>query len=156
MEAIGDLIARGDLPFSFMDVPVMAAQPRLPSAYEQFWWPAGPLVGRRWHARVPGARRGGDGGHGDGGPGTGQRLPPTHIGLHSGPVVFQDGDIYGSTANVAARLSARAAPGEILVSKPVADRICQRGRLEPVGPVDLKGSLSPLEVWRCPAGPAPR
>jgi adenylate cyclase len=87
-------------------------------------------------------------------PGSG--LPPTHIGIHSGPVVFQDGDIYGSTVNVAARLSARAAPGEILVSKPVADRIRQRGRLEPVGPVELKGLSQPLEVWRCPAGPAPR
>jgi adenylate cyclase len=82
-------------------------------------------------------------------------LPPTHIGIHCGPVVFQDGDIYGSTVNVAARLSARAAPREVLVSKPVADRIAQPGRLEPVGVVDLKGVAQPLQVWRCPADPAP-
>jgi adenylate cyclase len=82
-------------------------------------------------------------------------LPPTHIGIHCGPVVFQDGDIYGSTVNVAARLSARAAPGEVLVSKPVADRIAQPGRLEPVGVVDLKGVAQPLQVWRFPADPAP-
>jgi class 3 adenylate cyclase len=81
-------------------------------------------------------------------------LPPTHIGIHCGPVVFQDGDIYGSTVNVAARLSARAAPGEVLVSKPVADRIAQPGRLEPVGVVELKGVAQPLEVWRCPTDPA--
>jgi adenylate cyclase len=87
-------------------------------------------------------------------PGSG--LPPTHIGIHAGPVVFQDGDIYGSTVNVAARLSACAAPREILVTKLVADQISQGGRLEPVGPVDLKGLSQPLEVWRCPAGPAPR
>jgi hypothetical protein len=36
VEAIGDLIARGELPFSFIDVPVMAAQPRLPGTYEDF------------------------------------------------------------------------------------------------------------------------
>jgi class 3 adenylate cyclase len=54
-------------------------------------------------------------------PGTG--LPPTHIGIHSGPVVFQDGDVYGATVNIAARLSARAAPGEVLVSRPAAGRI---------------------------------
>ena len=36
VEAIGDLIAQGELPFSFMDIPVMAAQPRLPSTYEEF------------------------------------------------------------------------------------------------------------------------
>jgi adenylate cyclase len=81
-------------------------------------------------------------------------LPPTHIGIHCGPVVFQDGDIYGSTVNVAARLSARAAPGEVLVSKPVADRIAQPGRLEPVGVVELKGVAQPLQVWRCPGDPA--
>jgi class 3 adenylate cyclase/DNA-binding transcriptional MerR regulator len=75
-------------------------------------------------------------------------LPPTHIGIHAGPVVFQDGDIYGSTVNIAARLSARAGPGEVLVSRPVADRIPQPGRLEPVGAVQLKGVAHPLEVWR--------
>ena len=75
-------------------------------------------------------------------------LPPTHIGIHAGPVVFQDGDIYGSTVNIAARLSARAGPGEVLVSRPVADRIPQPGRLELVGAVELKGVAQPLEVWR--------
>jgi hypothetical protein len=35
VEAIGDLIAQGELPFSFMDVPVMAAQPRLPDTYQE-------------------------------------------------------------------------------------------------------------------------
>jgi adenylate cyclase len=75
-------------------------------------------------------------------------LPPTHIGIHCGPVVFQDGDIYGSTVNIAARLSARAGPGEVLVSKPVADRIPQSGRVEPLGVVELKGVAQPLEVWQ--------
>jgi class 3 adenylate cyclase len=75
-------------------------------------------------------------------------LPPTHIGIHCGPVVFQDGDIYGSTVNIAARLSARAGPGEVLVSKPVADRIPQPGRVEPLGVVELKGVAQPLEVWQ--------
>jgi class 3 adenylate cyclase len=84
-----------------------------------------------------------------------QRLPSTHIGIHCGPVVFQDGDIYGSTVNIAARLSARAAPGEVLVSKPVADRIVQPSRLEPVGLVELKGVAQPLEVWRRPPDPGP-
>jgi adenylate cyclase len=75
-------------------------------------------------------------------------LPPTHIGIHCGPVVFQDGDIYGSTVNIAARLSARAGPGEVLLSRPVADHIPRPGRLEPVGAVELKGVAQPLQVWR--------
>ncbi|HET7518642.1 MAG TPA: adenylate cyclase regulatory domain-containing protein, partial [Actinomycetes bacterium] len=59
-------------------------------------------------------------------------LPPTHIGIHCGPMVFQDGDIYGSSVNIAARLSARAGPGEVLVSRPAAGRLPQPSGLEPV------------------------
>jgi adenylate cyclase len=75
-------------------------------------------------------------------------LPPTHIGIHCGPVVFQDGDIYGSTVNIAARLSARAAPGEVLVSGPVVARLRHPERLEHLGPVELKGVTLPLELYR--------
>jgi adenylate cyclase len=87
-------------------------------------------------------------------PGAG--LPPTHIGIHSGPVVFQDGDVYGTTVNLAARLSGRAAPGEVLVSRPAADRIPHPNHLQPLGPVELKGVAQPLEVFRAGAGPAAR
>jgi adenylate cyclase len=78
----------------------------------------------------------------------GAGLPPTHIGIHSGPVVFQDGDVYGTTVNIAARLSARAAPGEVLVSRPAADRIPHPNHLEPLGAVELKGLAHPLEMFR--------
>jgi adenylate cyclase len=63
-------------------------------------------------------------------------------------VVFQDGDVYGTTVNIAARLSARAAPGEVLVSRPAADRIPHPNHLEPLGPVELKGVAHPLEMFR--------
>lgn len=32
-------------------------------------------------------------------------LPPAHVGLHAGPVLFQDGDYYGQTVNVASRIA---------------------------------------------------
>jgi adenylate cyclase len=44
-------------------------------------------------------------------------LPPTHIGIQVGPVIFQDGDVYGMTVNVASRIAARAGPGEVLMSE---------------------------------------
>ncbi|RPI25324.1 MAG: adenylate/guanylate cyclase domain-containing protein [Actinobacteria bacterium] len=74
-------------------------------------------------------------------------LPPTHIGIHTGPLVFQDGDIYGGTVNIAARLSARAEAGEILVSAPVAAGVPEVA-FEPIGPVSLKGVAHPIDVFR--------
>ena len=48
-------------------------------------------------------------------------LPPAHVGLHAGPVLFQDGDYYGQTVNVASRIADYARPGEVLVSQEVVD-----------------------------------
>ena len=44
-------------------------------------------------------------------------LPPAHVGLHTGPVVFQGGDYFGRTVNLAARIGERAAPGQVLVTQ---------------------------------------
>ena len=41
-------------------------------------------------------------------------LPPTHIGIQAGPVVFRDGDVYGRTVNIASRIADQAEAGEIL------------------------------------------
>ena len=38
-------------------------------------------------------------------------MPPAHVGLHAGPVIFQEGDYYGQTVNVAARIAAHAQAG---------------------------------------------
>ena len=46
-------------------------------------------------------------------------LPPAHVGLHAGQVLLQDGDYFGQTVNVAARIAAYARPGEVLVSETV-------------------------------------
>jgi len=78
-------------------------------------------------------------------------LPPTHIGVHSGPVIFQDGDIYGRTVNLAARLSALAGPGEVLVSRDVVELAPDGFEFEPMGPVELKGVATPIDVFRARA-----
>lgn len=42
---------------------------------------------------------------------------PVRVGIHSGPVVERDGDLFGTTVNVAARLCSAAGGGEVLVSE---------------------------------------
>ncbi|MFL5721971.1 MAG: adenylate/guanylate cyclase domain-containing protein [Chloroflexota bacterium] len=74
-------------------------------------------------------------------------LPPAHVGLHAGPVIFQAGDYYGQTVNVASRIAEYARPGEVLVSQDVVD--ASDGTevvFREVGPVDLKGVSGALRL----------
>jgi adenylate cyclase len=67
-------------------------------------------------------------------------LPPAHVGLHAGPVIFQEGDYYGQTVNVAARIASYAQGGEVIVSQAVVDASAGAGvAFREVGPVELKG-----------------
>jgi class 3 adenylate cyclase len=72
-----------------------------------------------------------------------------HVGLHAGPVVFQGGDYFGRTVNLAARIAGHAGPGQVLVSDEVVAE-CGGGRVafEPIGPVPLKGVADPVPLHR--------
>jgi adenylate cyclase len=74
-------------------------------------------------------------------------LPPAHVGIHAGPVVFQDGDYFGRTVNLAARIAEYARPGEVLVSQEVVDA-AEGGPVAftEVGPVELKGVPGTLRL----------
>jgi class 3 adenylate cyclase len=72
-------------------------------------------------------------------------LLKAHIGLHAGPVVFQEGDYYGQTVNVASRIGDYARPGEVLVSQEVVNHTDGSVvRFREIGPVDLKGVAEPI------------
>ena len=74
-------------------------------------------------------------------------LPPAHVGIHAGPVVFQDGDYFGRTVNIAARIADVARPGEVLVSQEVVDAAELDGLgLTAIGPIELKGVSEPLRL----------
>ncbi|OJU79857.1 MAG: hypothetical protein BGO11_17580 [Solirubrobacterales bacterium 70-9] len=45
------------------------------------------------------------------------RFPTIRVGMHSGPATERDGDWFGSTVNLAARVAGEAAGGEVLVSE---------------------------------------
>ncbi len=73
---------------------------------------------------------------------------PAHAGIAAGPVVFQDGDYFGRTVNMAARIASHATEGQTLVSREVADRAAPEGvRFREVGPVELKGFSQPVVVY---------
>jgi adenylate cyclase len=67
-------------------------------------------------------------------------LPPAHVGIHAGPVIFQEGDYFGRTVNIAARIAEYARPGEVLVSQEVVDAAAGTPvTFTEIGPVELKG-----------------
>jgi adenylate cyclase len=75
-------------------------------------------------------------------------LPPAHIGIDSGPVVFQDGDYFGRTVNLAARIAERAEAGQVLVSQEVVDAIGARDFASTsIGWVSLKGVSTPVHLF---------
>ena len=73
-------------------------------------------------------------------------LPATHGGIDAGPLVFQDGDYFGRTVNIAARIAAYAGAGQVLVS----DSVVQAAGDDPnigfavIGEIELKGVPRPV------------
>ncbi|HEX6300472.1 MAG TPA: adenylate/guanylate cyclase domain-containing protein [Acidimicrobiia bacterium] len=75
-------------------------------------------------------------------------LPPAHVGIHAGPVLFQNGDYYGNTVNIAARIADYARPGEVLVSQAVVEASLSPDlTLDEIGPVNLKGLSESVRLW---------
>jgi adenylate cyclase len=74
-------------------------------------------------------------------------LPPAHVGLHAGPIIFQEGDYFGTTVNVASRIAEYARPGEVLVSQAVVDASKGAGAaFTEIGPVELKGVAGAMRL----------
>jgi len=75
-------------------------------------------------------------------------LPSGHAGIHSGPVVEREGDVFGRTVNIAARLADAAPDGRVYAVTAVASTLDRdRFDIEPVGSTDLQG-VGPVEISR--------
>ncbi len=72
------------------------------------------------------------------------------VGLHRGDVVRRGDDLIGHTVNVAARVADVAGPGELLVSDAALDACAELPgvRVEPVGPVRVRGVREPVWLHR--------
>jgi adenylate cyclase len=75
-------------------------------------------------------------------------LPPARVGIHAGPVIFQEGDYFGRTVNLASRIADYASPGEVVVTEEVVKAIPDDGlRFAEIGPVDLKGVEGAISLF---------
>jgi adenylate cyclase len=75
------------------------------------------------------------------------RRPLPRIGLHYGLTLYRDGDYYGREVNLSARVAARAAGGEVLVTRPVIDVAGPNLEFERIGEVRLKGFGHATELF---------
>ena len=73
--------------------------------------------------------------------------PPVRVGVHCGPAVECMGDFFGTAVNVAARVAALAAPGEVLVTDAVAAPAQRRGLvIEDRGERALRNVATPVRL----------
>ena len=75
------------------------------------------------------------------------RRPVPRIGIHCGEALYRDGDYYGRAVNLASRVGARAAGGEVLVTGPVVVAAGEHLRFEPIGEVKLKGFKEATDLF---------
>ena len=74
---------------------------------------------------------------------------PLHLGIHAGDVIREENNVYGGAVNIAARISALSAPGEVLVSETVRSlaRTSAGVRFEDRGEHALKGVSEPQRLF---------
>jgi class 3 adenylate cyclase len=74
---------------------------------------------------------------------------PARIGINAGNVIVQEGDYFGRTVNVAARIADYAGPHQVLVSDDAKQSCGVDGvEFELVGDVELRGVPSPVRLHR--------
>jgi class 3 adenylate cyclase/YHS domain-containing protein len=75
--------------------------------------------------------------------------PAVRVGLHHGPAVENEGDYFGATVNLAARVSALASGGEVLVTGSTAALVPELDGVfyESRGRQTLKNVAEPVEVF---------
>ena len=72
---------------------------------------------------------------------------PARVGINAGTVIEQEGDFFGRTVNVAARIADYASPHEVLVSEEARTAV-DGVEFESVGDVPLRGVSRPVTLHR--------
>ena len=76
------------------------------------------------------------------------RSAPAHVGVNAGPMIYDEGDYFGRTVNIAARIASQAGPAQVFVGEDVLPHIAPSGfRLVEVGAFELKGIAKPVILY---------
>jgi adenylate cyclase len=74
-------------------------------------------------------------------------LPPAHVGVNAGPMIYDEGDYFGRTVNLAARIAAQAGADQVFVGLEVVRTVVPAGfRFVDVGEFRLKGIAEPVRI----------
>jgi adenylate cyclase len=72
-----------------------------------------------------------------------------HAGIHAGPVIERDMDVFGRTVNLASRVADAAHPGDVLATGVIVDTADGGSyRFEPFRDATLKGIPEPVPLFR--------
>lgn len=83
------------------------------------------------------------------------QLPEVRVGVATGQVVPRDGDIFGHTVNLAARIASVAAPSQVLVCGGTHDAATDESSemdFEALEPMSLKGVADPVSLFSVKTG----
>lgn len=77
----------------------------------------------------------------------------TRTGMHCGPAAERDGDFFGASVNLTARVTAHASGGQVLATSPVAAAAGELGMaVTPIGRADFKNVGEPVELFELDLG----
>jgi adenylate cyclase len=75
-------------------------------------------------------------------------LPPAHVGVNAGPMIYEEGDYFGRTVNIAARIAAKAGADQVFVGEDLARVVEPSGfALRELGPFELKGVMRRITIF---------
>lgn len=75
-------------------------------------------------------------------------LPQTHVGINAGPLVYENGDFYGRTVNIAARVAGHATAGQVIVTEAVVSHAGDPAlQFRNVGPAQFKGVSEEIVLY---------
>lgn len=75
-------------------------------------------------------------------------FPVARAGLHHGSAVERNGDVFGTSVNLTARVAGQASGGQVLATEAVAAAAEKRGfKVLPLGAVELRNLMSAVELF---------